>query len=75
MERTAGAVAARYCLRRDNQPGNITVLITWMMPFDCMTSPIVIWAISPLPSISHSLHTTAASSKGETWKAEERWAK
>ena len=36
------------------QPGNITVLITWMTPFDCMTLAMVISAVSPLSSVSHS---------------------
>ena len=39
----------------DGQPGNITVLITWITPFDCMTFPIVIMAVSPLASMSQSL--------------------
>jgi hypothetical protein len=42
-ERTEGALAGAVLpAAGEGQPGNNTVLITWMTPFDCMTSPIVV---------------------------------
>ena len=35
-----------------NQPGSITVLMTWITPLDCSTLLIVISAASPLASMT-----------------------
>src|SRR5262249_10132348 len=45
------ATRTMYCTRTgENQPGSITVLITWMTPLDCITLLMVISAVSPLAS-------------------------
>src|SRR5262252_7529909 len=43
------ATRTTHCSRTgENQPGSITVLITWMTPLDCITLLMVISAVSPL---------------------------
>jgi hypothetical protein len=50
------ATRTMHCSRTgENQPGSITVLITWMTPLDCITLLMVISAVSPLASVTQSL--------------------
>src|SRR5262249_24763546 len=53
---TLFATRTMYCTRTgENQPGSITVLITWMTPLDCITLLMVISAVSPLASMTQKL--------------------
>ena len=48
----------------DQPEGSMTVSMTWMTPFDCITLGIVTWATSPLASVTVSPRPALADGQG-----------